>query len=418
MYNVVDSFYAGKVSTIALAALGLSFPVFLLIIASSSGLSRGTSALVANAIGSGEESRKQCYVVQGFSLGLFVSAFLTVAGFVLAAPLFRAMGASGDYLQISLDYIYPIFGGAIFFVISSLANAILIAHGDSKTFSKVLVTGFFLNLVLDPWFLYGGFGLPAMGFAGIAWATVLIQFLSSVYMMAVIVGRGLLDVSSCGGLRPNLHVYREIAVQALPTSFNMLSVALSFFVVTWFLKFYGEEAVAAFGVTTRIEQIGLLPTFGLSAAILALVGQNNGAKRFDRISKTMRFCNRAGLALVTTSSIGMFIFARPLMRIFTSDPEVIRLGVDYLRIVMLIQWTYVMTSTHIAMLQAIKRPAYAFFESVVRKIIIPIPLLYVCVTIHQMDINWIWYCTVFTNILVTIVTILYAQYVLRKIVGH
>ena len=153
MYNVVDSFYAGQISTLALAALGLSFPVFLLIIATSGGLSRGASALIANAIGSKDDERKTRYIAQSLSMGVLVSIGLTISGFLVAKPLFELLGASGEYLSIALQYMNPIFIGAIFFVITNLSNAILIAHGDSKTFSKVLVVGFFLNLILDPWFL-------------------------------------------------------------------------------------------------------------------------------------------------------------------------------------------------------------------------------------------------------------------------
>ncbi len=122
-----------------------------------------------------------------------------------------------------------------------------------------------------------------MGIAGIAWATVVIQAAGSMLMLATVISRGLLNVREWREMIPDLKTYFEIARQALPASFNIMSVALGFFVVTYFLKFYGEPSVAAFGVGTRIEQIGLMPAFGLYAAIMVLVGQNNGAKNYDRI---------------------------------------------------------------------------------------------------------------------------------------
>lgn len=191
MYNVVDSFYAGQISTLALAALGLSFPVYLLIIATSGGLSRGASALIANAIGSEDEEKKTRYIAQSLSMGVVVATCLTITGLIVVNPLFQLLGASGEFLSIAIEYMSPIIIGAIFFVITSLSNAILVAHGDSKTFSKVLTVGFFLNLILDPWFLYGGLGLPAMGIAGIAWATVIIQIASSTFMLSTVMRRGL-----------------------------------------------------------------------------------------------------------------------------------------------------------------------------------------------------------------------------------
>ena len=370
MYNVVDSFYAGQISTLALAALGLSFPVYLLIIATSGGLSRGASALIANAIGSEDEEKKTRYIAQSLSMGVVVATCLTITGLIVVNPLFQLLGASGEFLSIAIEYMSPIIIGAIFFVITSLSNAILVAHGDSKTFSKVLTVGFFLNLILDPWFLYGGLGLPAMGIAGIAWATVIIQIASSTFMLSTVMRRGLVSLTPVQKLLPDLRVYLEIAKQALPATSAIMSVALGFFVTTYFLKFYGEPTIAAFGVTTRIEQMGLLPTFGFYSAIMALVGQNNGAGNYDRIHETMRAVNRYAFILVITTSVLMFAFSRQLMGIFTNDAEVIELGVLCLNIIAPVQWCYVMRSTHLAMLHAMKSPMYGFFESISSKVLL------------------------------------------------
>ena len=133
-----------------------------------------------------------------------------------------------------------------------------------------------------------------MGIAGIAWATVVIQGTGTVILLTTIAKRKLLVIESWTDLLPDLKIYREIAQQALPASFNIMQVAISFFVITYFLKTFGKENVAAFGVTTRIEQIGLLPTLGLSAAIMAMVGQNNGAKLYGRIRSTMKLTIIAG----------------------------------------------------------------------------------------------------------------------------
>ncbi|MDA0811261.1 MAG: MATE family efflux transporter, partial [Verrucomicrobia bacterium] len=175
MYNVVDSFYAGRVSTAGLAALALSFPVFFVIIATSEGIARGASALIANAIGAGDKEKEAALSSQVFSLGFLCAVALSIIGLNAAPPLFRILGAEGETFTMATGYISPLFWGAIFFLLSSMSNSILLANGDSKTVGKVLVFGFFLNLILDPWFLYGGFGLPAMGIPGIAWATVIIQ---------------------------------------------------------------------------------------------------------------------------------------------------------------------------------------------------------------------------------------------------
>ena len=127
MFNVVDSFYAGKISTDALAALALSFPLFLGIIAVSSGLSRGCSALISNAIGAGDRDRQRRFIAQGFSIGVLASIFVTVAGVFLSRSVFKLLGAEGEYLELAMAYMIPVFLGSSFFVIVNLCNAILVA---------------------------------------------------------------------------------------------------------------------------------------------------------------------------------------------------------------------------------------------------------------------------------------------------
>jgi putative MATE family efflux protein len=414
MYNVVDSFYAGRVSTSALAALALSFPVFFIIIATAQGIARGSSALIANAIGAKDEEKERLLSSQVFSLGLICALALTVIGLNAAPPLFRILGAEGDYFEVAMSYISPLFIGAVFFLLSSMSNAIQLAHGDSKTFGKVLVAGFLLNLILDPWFLYGGFGLPAMGVAGIAWATVLIQAIGGLFLFSVVVRRGYVDIEAVFRKLPKLEIYGEILKQGVPTSFNMMSIALGFFVTTYYLKFYGEVSVAAFGVGTRIEQIALLPAIGLGAAIVSIVGQNNGAGRMDRVTECMKLCVKYGLMLILVASVLIFVFATPLVRVFTSDVEVIEAGANYVRIMAFIQWAYVMGFIHTGFLQAIKRPMYGFFEAVVRKIVLPLGVFYIAVTVLESSLNGFWYSMVAINIAMTIVTIAYAQTVLKK----
>ena len=139
MYNVVDSFYAGQISTQALASMALSFPVFFVIIALSQGIARGSSALIANAIGAGDTTSEKGYSGQVFSLALLFSIAITLTGLGSASPLFRVLGADGTYLELANAYVRPLFWGAGFFLLSSMSNAILLAQGDSKTFGTVLV---------------------------------------------------------------------------------------------------------------------------------------------------------------------------------------------------------------------------------------------------------------------------------------
>ena len=160
MYNVVDTYYGGQLSTDALAALSLSFPVFFMIIALGSGIATGTTALISNSIGEGDREKASEYIGQAISFTILIGIVMTVVGLLISPGLFKILGARDQYLDLGLSYMNVILLGTVFFLLIYTFNAILNAQGDARTFRNYLIGGFFLNIILDPWFMYGGFGIP------------------------------------------------------------------------------------------------------------------------------------------------------------------------------------------------------------------------------------------------------------------
>lgn len=372
MYNVVDTFYGGQLSTDALAALSLSFPVFFMIIALGSGIATGTTALISNAIGEGNQKKASEYIGQAISFAMLFGIAMTVVGLLISPFLFKILGASDRYLVLGLSYMNVILMGTVFFLLIYTFNAILNAQGDARTYRNYLIGGFFLNIVLDPWFMYGGLGIPAMGLAGVAWATVLIQFLGTLYMGFRAAASEIFCADCLKELVPRKAAYIEIAGQGIPASLNMMTIAVGVFVITYFISIFGKESVAAYGIATRIEQIALLPSFGLNTAALTIVGQNNGAKKFDRVRETANKCILYGIIIMTIGSAGVFCFTKPLMSVFTADPIVLSIGTTYLRIAAFIFQAYIILYVSISCLQGMKKPLYAIWVGVYRQIAAPL----------------------------------------------
>ncbi|MBT5908993.1 MAG: MATE family efflux transporter, partial [Opitutae bacterium] len=358
MYNVVDTYFAGFISTEALAALSISFPVFFIIIAMGTGISQGGTALIANALGEKDSEKAHHVCVQCLSFGILFAIGLTILGFAFAPLLFGVLGATGDYLELALDYMNVILAGTVFFVLQSILNASLNSQGDTKSYRNVLIAGFFLNCVLDPWFMFGGFGIPALGIRGVALATVVIQILGTVYLLRKLTATKLWEGLILSELVPSSS-YKEIARQGIPASLNMVTVAIGIFVITFFISQFSTEGVAAYGIATRIEQIVLLPTIGLNIAVLSLTGQNNGAKKFDRVRETWNTTMRYGLMMMAVGGFFIFFLPKPLMTFFTDDPVVVGHGVDYLRIASITLCSYVILFQTVSLLQGLKRPLYA-----------------------------------------------------------
>ena len=391
MFNVVDTYYGGRVSTEALAALSLSFPIFFIIIAVGAGISTGATALIGHAIGAGDHEEASHLAGQTISFGVANGILVTLAGFLLAPWLYSLLGGTGNVLVLALGYIHTIFSGSLFFLVNFVLNSILNATGDSRSFRNFLVVGCILNLFLDPWLLYGGLGVPAFGIAGIGWATVVIQAMGNVYLFARVKRTGLLQEFTWSDLVPKRRAYLELFKQGFPSSLNMMTVGIGIFVITWFVARFGRDAVAAYGIATRIEQIALLPVMGMNVATLALVAQNSGAGYLERVVETVGKALRVGIIFMSVGTASVYFFARPLMTLFSKDPAVIGIGVSYLRIEAFVLIAYVILYTSVSVLQGLKRPAFPLAIGFMRQIILPLPVFYLLSVTLGWGLYGIWW---------------------------
>lgn len=417
MFNVVDTYFGGQISTEALAALSLSFPVFFLIIIFDSGLSTGATAVIANALGAKEIDKAKRLVAQSISLGFIIGLVLTLVGPLVSPLLFQLLGASGDYLALAVEYMDIIFSGAVFFTMIAILSAVLQAAGNTIAYRNFLVGGFFLNVILDPWFLYGGIGLPAMGFNGVAIATVLIQIFGSIYLWSEAAKRGLVGKHTWREMKPSLHYYFEIIKQAGPASLNMVTIGAGIFVITYFINKFGQDAVAAYGIATRVEQIVLLPTIGLTIASLSIIGQNNGARRFDRVKETLKKCLEYGIVIMIAGGVLIFAFSRVIMEFFTDSLNVISIGAHYLKIASGITVAYAILFITVSALQGMKRPMYAVWIGIARQLVAPILIFTFLIGYLQTGIDGVWWGIFGITWSAAVVTMLYVKHVFRKYVS-
>ncbi|QJB56434.1 MATE family efflux transporter [Pseudodesulfovibrio sp. zrk46] len=374
MYNVVDTWWAGRIDTQAVAALALSLPVYFIISSLASGIGTGSTALMGTALGAKDRKQAARIAIQTLSFGFFLSAFLAWFGLTFAPDIFGWLGAEGEYLEICLSYMNPIFACNFTAVFIFLFNSVLQAQGDTKSFRNMLMFSATLNVILDPWFIYGGFGLPAMGTAGVAWATVILQGCSALYLGYKARKTGLIKTDSGRNLIPRLKIYADIAHQGFPAALNAMTIALGFFVIFRFVSQFGPEASAAYGIATRIDQIVLLPTIGLNVASLTISAQNFGAQRLDRVREAFHKNLRYGATLLLPLSVPIFLLAEPLMRFFTDDPNVVRVGAEYLRIDAFTLFGYVIIFVSTSVLQGMKRPMFAIWMGISRQVLAPYAL--------------------------------------------
>ena len=392
MYNVVDTFCAGWLGTEALAALSISFPIFFLAVAVGSGVSQGTTALLANALGRGDEGEARRAFAQAITFILMVSVVLTVLGLLFAPSLFRILGAEGRYLKTSLGYMNVIIVGTVFLLLPMVLNSALNSAGEARPFRNFLICGCFANLLLNPLFILGWFGLPKLGTAVIGLATVLVQIGGCIYLGMRVASRDVYSKLHPAGFRPDIGTLRQIAGQAVPAALNMLTIAVGIFIVTWFVKSFGQDVVAAIGIATRLEQIALMPVIGLNFAVLSIVGQNHGAGKHDRVREAWFTNLRFGVAIMVLGGLFVWLLRKPAMLLFTDDPAVVDHGTNYLLCAALTLAAYPILFVTTFAMQGIKRPGFGVWMGLYRQLCAPFVVFHLLAVTLGWGAWGVWWC--------------------------
>ena len=388
MFNVTDTYFAGNISTTALASLSLTFSIFFVIIAVAGGMSQGATALIGNALGQKDVNHAKQIIYHTVILALFLAVFLTIIGIIVSPYLMQILGAEGVYLKEALSYINIILYGSAFFIGVFFSNAILNSIGNTKVFRNFLVAGFFFNMFLDYWFVKGGFGVPPLGVKGIALATIIIEFFGMLYLLYNLKKSYLLK--DMPPFKFNINIIKAFLKQGLPPTVNMSLMALGMFIITYFIAPFGKHVVAAYGIAVRIEQIVLLPSIGVNVAVLALVSQNNGAKLYDRVKDTVIYAQKIGLVLWAIGMILIYSSGEYALKIFSQDTLVVQAGLGYLYAAATALYAYMLVFINISLLQGIKQPALLIYLSLLRQLIIPIALFSIF-AFFKLPLDFYWW---------------------------
>lgn len=394
LYNVVDTFYGKFLHTEGLAALSLSFPIFFIIIALGSGISTGATALIANHLGAKDHREAGYTLAQAVTFSLLISALLILLGGLTIPPLLTQLSGSETVQRYATEYLLVILAGVPFFLLQAIFNAGLTSRGDTVSYRNVLIVGFLLNLLLDPLLLFGyePLGIPSMGAAGIALATVLIQVFGTIYLALKAKREGAFEGVGVKALLPIVSKIKAIAQQGFPASLSMMTVALGILIINYFLELFGATtALAAYGIAVRIEQIALLPTIGLTTAILTISGQNFGAGKIERVRETYLTALKYGVYIMVVM-LGIIIPLAPfLLSLFTKEKEVIAIGKEYLYIEIITFYSYVLLFSTTSLLQGLKRPNFAMIIGAFRQFLLPIPIFWLFGKLFGWGVSGIWW---------------------------
>lgn len=410
MYYLVDNFYAGMLSSTALAGISLAAPIYFMGLAVSIGVGQGTNALVGNAQGAGDQQLAEQIGGRAISFS-WISAFIIGLLILISAPtLFAMMSAEGSYTGDAMKYLSIILPTLAFMAHGMVANGILNSLGDTTSFRNSLLVAFLANIVLDPLLMFG-FG---WGVYGLAAATALTQLGSSIYLTIKVRQSKLGNCFTFNNLIPDWQQYNAIIRQSVPASGNMFLIALGSLIITAAVARFGEHAVAGLGIALRIEQLVLLPTIGLNIAVLSLVSVNFGAQHYHRMEKVALDSISIGAIMMVLGGIVIFTFAYPLISLFADNVTVIEIGVSYLRVEAIVLPAYVLAFVSGAVLQGMKRPAIPMYFNIVRQLLLPVTFIAIALSIIGTGITGIWWSIAIASWTTAIVQLVHMRKMVKQ----
>jgi putative MATE family efflux protein len=386
MYYIVDNFYAGMLSSTAVAGISLASPIMFMGVAISIGIGQGTNALVGNALG--EKNQQHAEKIAGHALSFAWICAIVIAAllFSLIPILFKLMSAHGDYTQDTIKYLSITLPTLGFMSHAMAANGILNSLGDTTSFRNSLIVAFIANIILDPLFIF----VFDWGVYGLAAATAATQLGSAIYLTYKVKQSALSHSLNLHNLKPSSAYYRSLIAQSLPASTNMFLIAIGSLIITSAVARFGEDAVAGLGIALRIEQLILLPTIGINIAVLSLVSVNFGAKQYDRMQQATLDSIKIGAMLMVGGGAILYLFAHPLVALFTHNEAVIAIGVSYLRIEAIILPAYVLSFVAGAALQGMKRPIIPMYFNIIRQIILPFAFIAIALQLLDTGLLGVW----------------------------
>ncbi len=396
-YNLVDTWFAGRISAEAIAAIAKSFPIYFTIIAIGVGLTAGTNTLIGNNLGAKNKKKASLFIAQSIIFAFFLSILVTFFGLNVSDFLLSIMGSDKEGIILSRKYLDIIFYGTVIVLIQISLNGTLNAQGDTKSYRNVLIFSFFLNIFLNPLFIFGYGFIPAFGISGLAIATVVAQFIGLLYLAYKVYCCELKQYLRFQCFIPKFDLLGELTYQTIPVMFSMLLIGVGLFNILYFIGQFGDIATAGYGAALRIEQVFLLPVIALNTAVLSIGGQNFGAKSFNRIRELYKKALLFGSSFMICAGIIIFFGAEFLVSLFTNNLEAINHGAIYLKVAALIGPIYPVFFITTAVFQAVKKPLYSLYMSILRLTALPFLSLWYVINIKGGEYEDIFYTILITN---------------------
>ncbi len=412
LYNVVDTIFIGRgVGTDAIGGLSVAFPMQMAIMAFAAMMGFGAASVVSRNLGAKEYEKANSAAGNTFLLSLVVGLLVSVVSLLTVNQIVMIFGATPELETYARDYLSIILYGTVFITIAMSMNNIIRAEGNAKIAMLTMFVGTGVNIILDPIFIFG----LNWGIKGAAWATLIAQIVSCAFVLFYFgTGKSSLHIK-LRHFKPHPEMIREILALGFPAFVRHAGMSIIMILANNGLKTYGGPIyISAYGISWRIMMFVFLPLFGIAQGYQPITGFNFGAKKFDRVKEVLLLSIKATSIIGVIIFILLMIFTEPVIRIFSNDPELCKVTVPVLRMIMLLLPFIGIQVIGAGFFQAIGRAIPAFFLGLSRQFILLIPLLLVFPRLF--GVNGVFISFPIADLFSTILTALWVYFEMKKLI--
>jgi putative MATE family efflux protein len=382
LYNIINTLWLSRLGHEAIAALTVALPFHILAVAIGAGTGVGVNSLASRRFGEGNIESTNHVAGQAFSTaGFFGGLYLIVAVF-FADNILILSGATPDIMDYGRQYLVVISFGGPFLFFTIIASNLLRGSGDALRPMIFTISSVVVNAILDPFLIFGIGPFPEMGVRGAALATVISQFLSASLCFYYIVARKSAYRIKFQHLKPSLPILRDVYRVGIPAMLMEFGESVCFVLLTNVLSAFGSLAIAAVGIAFRIIDLAFMPIFGVSQALLPIVGFNFGARLWSRVWRAVKLASFGLALLMGIATVVLEILTPQLLGIFSDDPELIAIGIPAMRIGMATLFIWGPMVLFVTTFQGLAKGKEALVLSLVRQFAFFLPLLYL--------FSWSW----------------------------
>ena len=412
LYNVVDSIYVSQISESAVTALALAFPIQNLQIGFAVGIGVGVNSILSQALGEKNQEKVNQAAGNGVLLAL------------VASVLFMLFGAFGSrpYFAVQSDVAETVEGGAVYTSICCLLTAgvfvqvlcerLLQATGRTIFTMITQGTGAIVNIILDPIFIHGGFGIPAMGIAGAAVATVIGQWVGANLGIVLNIKCNPEIQLSLKCLKPNMNVIRPIMTVGIPSIIMNGIGSVMNFGMNQILQGFAETATSVFGIYFELQSFFFMPLFGINSATISILAYNYGARKPERIVKTLKIASAAALVLMVSGMLVFQLIPDVLLGMFNPSEAFLEMGRSTLRIISLAFPVAAVCISLGASFQALGDGIYSTITSLGRQLVVLLPVAYLLSLTG--NVNNVWWAYPIAEIVSGLLTLYFFLRIYRQ----